>query len=60
MTLPHISEAILCRGLVGEERKIRVRSVWTRVRQASLPGQHGAERGDRLRRDDRDAGGTGG
>ena len=37
MTLPHISEAILAEDSSESERKIRVLSVWTSVRQASVP-----------------------
>ena len=37
MTLPHISEAILAEDSSESDRKIRVRSVWTSVRQASVP-----------------------
>ena len=55
MTLPHISEAIRAEDSSLKDRKIRVRSVWRSVRQASPARQHGAERGDRLRGDDRDA-----
>ena len=37
MTLPHISDAILAEDSSESDRKIRVRSVWTSVRQASVP-----------------------
>ena len=37
MTLPHISEAILADDSSLKDRKIRVRSVWTSVRHASVP-----------------------
>ena len=36
MTLPHISEAILAEDSSLKDRKIRVRSVWTSVRHASV------------------------
>ena len=36
-TLPHISEAILAEDSSLSDRKIRVRRVWTSVRQASVP-----------------------
>ena len=38
MTLPHISEASLADDSSLKDRKIRVRSVWRSVRQASPPG----------------------
>ena len=38
MTLPHISDAIRADDSSDSDRKIRVRSVWRGVRQASPPG----------------------